>query len=72
LAGDLEYCTLLGHRLHVDLAVYFAALRTMASFLKGRALLTSLQTLFLAKSWSELYLGVRCDVDPGVILVLVA
>ena len=37
-AGDLEYCTLLGHRLHIDVAVYFAALRTFARYLKGRAI----------------------------------
>lgn len=35
--GELEYCTLLGHRLHIDLAVYFAALRTLAKFLKGNS-----------------------------------
>lgn len=34
-AGELEYCTLLGHVLHVDLAVCFAAMRTLAHFLKG-------------------------------------
>ena len=34
-AGDLEYCTLLGHRLYVDLHVYFAALRVLAHYLAG-------------------------------------
>ena len=29
----MEYCTLLGHLLYIDLAVYFAALRTFAHFL---------------------------------------
>jgi len=70
--GDLEYCTLLGHRLHVDLAVYFAALRTLAGFLKGN---THLRELVFAFTGSPIYVtdktqqpvmeGFACEVLPA-------
>lgn len=70
--GDLEYCTLLGHRLHVDLAVYFAALRTLAGFLKGNTHLRELVFAFTGcpifitdKSQQPVMDGFACQVLPA-------
>ncbi len=60
-AGDLEYCTLLGHRLHIDVAVYCAALMTLARYLKGPAFQTKIQNIWSLRQ-AKLYFGHRACV----------
>lgn len=73
-AGDLEYCTLLGHRLHIDVAVYFAALRTLAEYLKGADLATpfhELAEVFQAYHDKDLWIFKGCssntDLEKGLL-----
>ena len=70
-AGEMEYCTLLGHLLHIDLAVYFAALRTFAHFLEGRCPVTARLALrFSALVWPPTCLQTRAEAiaEPSVLL----